>query len=182
MEIHGHLGWKWWKEGYLKGITEDNIQQIKLEVIDILHFVMSTTLEYAINVTHATRWLNSSMYAEGIGSFLHSLYSDATIGGAYWLEAWADLARCVGLTEQEVMETYTQKYVLNKFRQDHGYKDGSYQKSWADAAGAITRVPREDNWWLEFIVHSLKIEGQDISDEQALYEGLERVYNSRLNQ
>ncbi|MNT37792.1 hypothetical protein D3C72_1739480 [compost metagenome] len=126
------------------------------------------------------------MYAEGIGSFLHSLYSDATIGGAYWLEAWADLARCVGLTEQEVMETYTQKYVLNKFRQDHGYKDGSYVKEWdlGHVPGlTVNRLQKvEDNEVLAHIVRTWPDFNAGTLDEQSLYTVLESSYNGRLNQ
>ena len=99
------------------------------------------------------------------------------------LERWIGLAHSVGLTKQQILETYTQKYVLNKFRQDHGYKDGSYQKEWTCWSTAWqAEVSLEDNGWLEHLVNVRQINGQDVTDEDALYKELEALYTSRLNQ
>lgn len=61
-EIKEHLGWKWWKEGYQQGLTEQNRKQVQLEVIDILHFVLSIAEESAGKDKASTvqRWLNAT--------------------------------------------------------------------------------------------------------------------------
>ena len=61
-------------------------------------------------------------------SLFQSIMSKCQIG-------WLDLYR-----------QYVGKNVLNMFRQDHGYKDGSYQKIWNG---------REDNEYLVEIINSL---------------------------
>ena len=62
---------------------------------------------------------------------------------------------------------YISKNVLNFFRQDHGYKDGSYVKVWAG---------REDNEHLVEIAASLDAGSSDFSDQ--LYAGLKERYQS----
>ncbi|QHJ81152.1 MAG: hypothetical protein [Bacteriophage sp.] len=177
MEIHGHLGWKWWKEGYGVGLTEGNLAQVKLEVIDILHFVLSHCWnDWDTNVI--LDYFNDVMFN---GDSLEEIL-DCNIAergnGTYMIEAWAALARYVGLTEHEIIQTYTQKYVLNKFRQDHGYKDGSYVKVWDHE---FFSKPMEDNEVLERTVATIAQEGGDVTDELELYNRLKELYTNRLN-
>lgn len=49
MEFLGHLGWKWWKDSadFQKGITKENLRQLQLEVVDMIHFVLSGELAFA---------------------------------------------------------------------------------------------------------------------------------------
>lgn len=177
MEIHGHLGWKWWKEGYKTGLTEGNIAQVKLEVIDILHFVLSQVVGQW-NTEAATEYFNVTIFNdETLEEILDYIIAERD-NGTYMIEAWAALARYVGLTEHEILQTYTQKYVLNKFRQDHGYKDGSYKKRWtlADFEDSL-----EDNEVLSAVVHEVATDGGDVIDELELYSRLKYYYNNRLN-
>jgi len=51
-----------------------------------------------------------------------------------------------GLSFEQLFRSYVAKNVLNIFRQDHGYKDGSYRKLWAG---------REDNEHLMEVLASL---------------------------
>lgn len=182
MEIHGHLGWKWWKEGYQVGLTESNIAQVKLEVIDILHFVLSYVYDgWDHNVV--LDYFNDIMFnSEPLEEILDLNIAERD-NGTYMIEAWAALARYVGLTEHEILQTYTQKYVLNKFRQDHGYKDGSYVKVWALPISEHNGAPveKEDNEVLSHVVEQIKLQGGDTVDELELYNQLEFYYNSRLN-
>jgi hypothetical protein len=61
--------------------------------------------------------------------------------------------------------SYVGKNVLNFFRQDHGYKDGSYIKVWQG---------REDNEHLVEIVKSLDSSHADFRDD--VYLGLRKRY------
>lgn len=187
-EIKEHLGWKWWKENYQCGLTEQNRKQVQLEVIDILHFVLSCAAETGgiIKASLYTEWLNNgnqwnpSDLNEAVGYMLEECVTQSS--NIY--ESWTTLAILSGLTTEQVIETYTQKFVLNKFRQDHGYKDGSYCKEWENwypYVGGHSLQTLEDNEVLSLLVSRFTSLGWDTTDEQALYKELELLYNSRLN-
>ena len=63
------------------------------------------------------------------------------------LEAFVTVMRALPMTFDELYRGYVAKNVLNAFRQQHGYQDGSYRKLWHDG--------REDNEHLVEIVASL---------------------------
>lgn len=46
------------------------------------------------------------------------------------ISCFFELCALMGLGFEELYFTYLGKNVLNKFRQDNGYKDGSYVKIW----------------------------------------------------
>ena len=183
MEIHGHLGWKWWKPDYNVGVTETNLKQVQLEVIDILHFALSQGLVEGFNVLAVSKAFNTPVYS--LADLGYSVSTMAKVALSERLSTrmfWAILAHTVGLTKQQILETYVQKFVLNKFRQDHGYKTGEYQKIWKVWSKIWeTEVSGEDNYWLEQVVNDLRLTCQDTTDENALYMRLEQLYNSRLN-
>jgi dUTPase. len=188
MEIHGHLGWKWWKKDYKVGMTASNAAQIKLEVIDILHFILSSWIETG-NGHYLLENFNSPCSSALPLEFTVSKMLDFAGQGraVMFMECWTRLAIGTGLTEVEILETYTQKYVLNKFRQDHGYKDGSYVKEWQRCKPGLydtedgIKCFLEDNEVLAETVARFKLSGLDSTDETALYNSLELSYNSRLN-
>ena len=193
LEILGHLGWKWWKDNtYRQGITDANKAQIKLELIDILHFILSNRIETKCDLDDLTDWINGSQDSwTGLYELTKMLQANELTENSYEFEIWADMCRHLDLTEQEILETYTQKYVLNKFRQDHGYKTGDYVKVWdiitgtgeiVDGVGTdYTFTSLEDNEVLSRSVAMIEQEGQDTTDEIELYRRLENLYNSRLN-
>lgn len=181
-ELKGHLGWKWWKQNYKCGLTEANKKQVQLEVIDLLHFLISGLLDGKLETAGSvTGIFNGSQLPSGIT--LENAVDKMRFyacDGYYGAVQWTWIALLTGLTEQEILETYTQKYVLNKFRQDHGYKDGSYCKEWELNVSPGEFL--EDNEVLSFVVFKLKNTGQDTTDETELYNRLEAMYTSRLNQ
>ena len=186
MEIHDHLGWKWWKKDYQVGLTEANRKQIQLEVIDILHFVVSHDIEldYSANLKDCVACFNSDEYSQDLTEALEGIEACKALGLLGEVcERWAGLAHSVGLTKDQILETYTQKYVLNKFRQDHGYKTGEYCKEWhIDPEDGRGRFKCEDNWWLERVVDDLQLMSLPTTDEDVLYSRLKDLYNRRINQ
>ena len=70
-----------------------------------------------------------------------------------------------GLNFDRLYRLYVGKNVLNFFRQDHGYKDGSYQKIWAG---------REDNEHLSEVLEALDADGDSFANQ--VYAGLEARY------
>ena len=69
------------------------------------------------------------------------------------------------MTADELYRQYVGKNVLNFFRQDHGYKEGTYVKVWQG---------REDNEHLVEVMDALDLTQTDFSDR--VYEGLKARY------
>jgi len=139
--------WKHWKS-----ITADpDYANIKIEAVDIWHFVMSEALRVfavkglgsisdlaqAITATEAYR-----LFARGDGKVTDDLYEQiaeverlvAMLFGDAAVEEWtAQFYRVAfqsGLDLDELYRLYIGKNILNRFRQDHGYKEGTYVKIW----------------------------------------------------
>jgi hypothetical protein len=66
---------------------------------------------------------------------------------------------------QELYRQYVSKNVLNFFRQDHGYQEGTYRKIWDG---------REDNEVLVEVMATL--DAEDPSFKDSLYTLLEAAY------
>jgi hypothetical protein len=71
----------------------------------------------------------------------------------------------IGMSIDDLYRGYVGKNTLNFFRQDHGYKDGSYIKVWNG---------QEDNEHLVEVVKSLDTEHADFAKQ--VYAGLEARY------
>jgi hypothetical protein len=71
----------------------------------------------------------------------------------------------VDLDFDSLYRAYVGKNVLNFFRQDHGYKEGTYVKNWAG---------REDNEHLVEVVSELDSSAADFAD--LLYQALSERY------
>jgi hypothetical protein len=81
---------------------------------------------------------------------------------------FSDFATVMNLIEMNfdaLYRSYVGKNVLNFFRQDHGYKDGSYIKVWQG---------REDNEHLVDVVNQL--DSNDSSFRDDVYQGLAARY------
>ena len=79
--------------------------------------------------------------------------------------AFLGLMAASDLSFEQLYRMYVGKNVLNFFRQDHGYKDGSYIKIWDD---------REDNEHLSDLLVRLDSNQTDFAD--AVYQGLAAAY------
>jgi hypothetical protein len=78
------------------------------------------------------------------------------------MEAFIDVAVQSGLNLDSLYKLYVGKNILNQFRQDHGYKEGSYIKIWNG---------QEDNVTMQGI-----LERSDDITPEALYAALEEAY------
>ena len=177
-ELMDHLGYKWWKK------QECEEEQVRLEVIDIWHFALSsyftedTQLEQLAEDIY--RQINEQGELENLG-YTTTNWSDkqrdavrqcterlAEASLAQRIvpvaEFWALLA-AVGLDLQSLYVAYVGKNVLNFFRQDHGYKTGEYKKLWQG---------REDNEHLSELVE--KLDSHSDSFREDLYSALQKRY------
>jgi hypothetical protein len=78
---------------------------------------------------------------------------------------FATMMQAAELSFDELYKTYIGKNVLNFFRQDHGYKEGSYIKIWNG---------KEDNEYLSEILAKLDADSVDFSDQ--VYQQLLQFY------
>ncbi len=170
-----HYGWKWWKK------QSPDMPQLRIELIDIWHFVLS---EYLLRAggdkSAATNTMLADWDAAAMLEFDGARYDITTLDIRQQLELLAALAAvrrlnlpllallfaACELTPAALFREYVSKNVLNHFRQDRGYKTGEYQKTWDGA---------EDN------VHMAELlDAMSEADEQlpaALYKALARRYD-----
>jgi len=163
-ELIEHYGYKWWKK------QVPDLEQARLEVIDIWHFGMSALFtggrsieEIADDIVdewegHAPTELDVLEATEKLA--LHSLETKS-----FSPSHFRDLMLAVGLDFDSLYTAYVGKNVLNFFRQDKGYKEGTYCKNWDG---------REDNEHLSELVEQLDRRAEDFSEQ--VYRALERRY------
>ncbi len=127
-ELMDHYGWKWWKK------QTPELEQIKLEIVDIWHFGMSTFLvdsnDYdAIAGTIRQQWLESTEDDDFLKA-VEALAADTLATKKISIPAFCRLMLIMDMSMDELFRQYIGKNVLNFFRQDHGYKEGTYIKEW----------------------------------------------------
>lgn len=170
-ELMDHVGWKWWKS------QDPDIQQMRLELVDIWHFGLSEILvkshsfadaiEVVSNALGGLAAVNDAQSKTEILSSVEEFAAETLKTKSFALSSFIELAKIVGLGTSELYTSYVGKNVLNAFRQDNGYKSGSYIKVWNG---------KEDNVWLSEIVNRLPISSPDFAS--SLYAELESTYKS----
>lgn len=134
-----HYGWKWWKK------QTTDLPQVQMELIDILHFYLSHTLvEQQGRTDTAARALvdqlkqPAEILLDGrkylleeldVRELLELIGALAACGRLNYKVLDAAMRACA-IGWQEVFGQYVSKNVLNIFRQENGYKDGTYVKIW----------------------------------------------------
>ena len=181
-ELIDSFSWKHWKNIN----NEADWNNVTVEIVDIWHFVMSLLLEeYKTNAKGSLDQLISDVLdVQGFEAFtkeplsvhsadpmelindIESIIHDMTgfevdlFDGL--LKEYFALSRKCGVNLKVLYKFYVAKNVLNQFRQDHGYKEGSYKKVWNG---------KEDN---EVMLSFL--DAQDVPGTEALYKRLEKAY------
>ena len=153
-ELMDHYGWKWWKS------QEHDRDQIRLELIDIWHFGLSAELvQHQGDIRQAAERMLSELEQDDIsfpaGDFkdaVDQLASHALTRRRLQLPVFLQLLGEMDTSFDDLHRIYVGTNVLNRFRQDHGYKDGSYRKQWQG---------REDNEHLAEIMSSLDADAVD---------------------
>jgi dimeric dUTPase (all-alpha-NTP-PPase superfamily) len=163
-ELMDHYGqWKWWKH------TTTDLPQVILEIVDIWHFGLSMELcrgesIETLSAEIAKRWEDMPPKI----SFLEEVErvaSHALKDKSFAIGSIRNLLEDCSADFNTLYRTYVAKNVLNVFRQDHGYKDGTYLKVWGG---------KEDN---EVLAAALVDADSDALDfKERLYHELEKLY------
>ncbi len=177
-ELIDSYPWKHWKA---VDVPTD-IENVRVELVDIWHFLLSLALEnfkqedaldillkvIAENETDAAQKKQNLSVIEQVQiheSMMQLALSKQTVDPTYLQSLTVKfLASCevAELSLQRLYEIYIAKNVLNKFRQDHGYKEGTYIKEWNG---------KEDNVVMFEIIASLQV-----FTAEELYAGLKTAY------
>ncbi len=148
-EMVDSFAWKHWK-----AIDADPAwANLQIEVVDVWHFIMSLGLEdYSQNFRgtiedlamkisqepgYQTLQENSELeFAEPstimakVEDLILNAVNRDTIDGPKLFEDFFELAYMSKLNLQDLYRLYVGKNILNQFRQDNGYKEGTYIKVW----------------------------------------------------
>jgi dimeric dUTPase (all-alpha-NTP-PPase superfamily) len=171
--------WKHWKNID----ASPDYANIKIEIVDIWHFVMSETLRlYKVDSLgsvediakvvskmdgfktfqdeHAKSNLNSYQEIELVEEMIKILFCNSDINTL--IISFLNMSSQLNLKLPELYKLYVGKNILNKFRQDNGYKEGSYIKVWNG---------KEDNVVMQNILDT-----QNEITPNELYIALEEAY------
>ena len=128
-------GYKWWKK------QEIDIENIKVELIDVLHFFASElyyfkdSIDEIINIflnklnsyKRVISFENKNNVEEFKNALLYIVKNESI--GITALYLGISMAM-LGYKMEDIYKEYMTKNILNKFRQDYGYKTGEYIKLW----------------------------------------------------
>ncbi len=171
--------WKHWKNID----AQPDYANIKIEAVDIWHFIMSQGLEdYKMQnlgsienlAQNINKLPNFSTFTADIIPTTKNYYEQIEVVEVLMktlfcgdstealMESFIDVAVQSGLNLDALYKLYVGKNILNKFRQDHGYKEGTYIKIWNS---------EEDNVTMQGI-----LESNEVISPEGLYEALSKAY------
>lgn len=193
------FGYKWWKK------ENPDLKDVKMELIDILHFVISGYLRDYYRSCGITRTQPSE---SGITQtamrmvMVHEVTSKVklhTNAAKNWSEVsfvelleeficytirfrkvdWPRLALLfnkLDMTTTEVYGMYVGKNVLNKFRSAYGQKEGKYNREWG-----LDSMSMSDNDYLIKIIEDASEKQEELS-ETIIWNKLEERYSKVLTE
>ena len=173
-ELLDYTNWKWWRK------QDISINDIEMELIDIWHFLMSD-----IMVNNPINSCTENVYYKFKNSFetfpeikmtriqeyTEELVRESLTSHQLMIHRFMMLCGAVGpqMNIKGIYKLYMGKNVLNKFRQDNGYKQKTYQKIWNG---------KEDNIYLMNFLDCIIEIGDDF--EQVIYDKLQEKYKEIL--
>ena len=177
-ELIEHLGYKWWKH------QEPDMNQVIMEMVDIWHFGMSyvldangndnitddewdNTVEIINSVEENFTILDAAQIRGDICELVHHVTALDPYESYFCFESFFAVWYGLGKNFNDLYKMYIGKNALNIFRQNNGYKTGTYVKIWSG---------REDNEHLtDYLEHA------DINEHlmKNVLEHLDEVYQHR---
>ena len=179
-EMVDSFSWKHWKNIS----AEPDWDNLQIEVVDVWHFIISLAIEdYAKNMrggvedlginisamdsfsklnTNSNDFASQDVIIAKVESIMLLVLNKSELDLEMLISEFFDLVIMSGLNLDTLYRLYVGKNILNQFRQDNGYIDGSYIKVWnGDEDNVIMkRIWEEDN---------------DIKPD-ALYKELSKIY------
>lgn len=139
-ECQSSIHWKWWKTNPFED-GEADISNLKVEAVDLLHFLISASLERAL-----TRTVKMDDAVAAVGCSLANTYADINEGRVEpelkFITIIKEIALCslssqypqalvwlfrlfaiLGMTEKEIVNRFIAKNILNSYRSERGYNN-----------------------------------------------------------
>lgn len=150
-EFLTEYGYKWWKKTY------SSIERAKLELVDMLHFMLSIAVYEEARFRKLSSGLDDAYHEEIGGAIsdriedrLASNYEEGRVSKhvaninlqaanfqlgnivnvSSMFESFFYCCKAVGFSFTEMYEAYVGKNALNIFRYTNGFFDGTYNKQW----------------------------------------------------
>lgn len=166
-EMVDSFGWKHWKS-----IAQPtDYANLQIEIVDVWHFILSLVLESeyarqngrtmqemadwmvsaasygALVESHEGRFAEDGALMDKIEAMMrHALEPEIPNDLGMIVNDFFALATMGGLNLDQLYRLYVGKNILNRFRQDHGYKEGSYIKIWnGEEDNAVMKHAWEQN-------------------------------------
>jgi dimeric dUTPase (all-alpha-NTP-PPase superfamily) len=181
-EMIDSFGWKHWKNIEI----EPDWDNMQIEVVDVWHFIMSLAIEnyaqnmrggledLAMNISDmsafstieeaAVHFASQDEVMEKVEDIMRIVLAKESLDLEGLFEHFFSLVLMSGLNLESLYRLYVGKNILNQFRQDNGYKEGSYVKVWNGD---------EDN----VVMKRIWEESGDLTPEK-LYHELAKYYHS----
>lgn len=144
-ELIDSYPWKHWKAVD----AQTDIENVRVELVDIWHFLLSLALENfepenasallnkALTMSNESQTISSELSAiEKVRiheTMMRTALESVQVSESYLSAltvAFFNSCKVAELDFDQLYQIYMAKNVLNKFRQDHGYKEGTYIKEW----------------------------------------------------
>lgn len=182
-EAMEHHGWKWWKA------QTCDMPQLQMELVDIWHFALSHYLADNAGDSKAAAKRLTVVKQPADREFVTVINFDGELFSINQLNVLDKLQLLIGLTSMhdfsvdlfqalltdcgmtwdDLYAQYVGKNVLNFFRQDNGYKEGTYIKIWGDV---------EDNVVLAECLKTISPDTPNFAAE--LYKALAAAYTAAV--
>lgn len=171
-ELMDHFGWKWWAK------QEPDVDQVKMEMVDIWHFGLSSMMVHRSHTHTMVDWdlaaidwagsvVNTALhpsdlrhmnFRDTVTAMVHECSDkEPPTPGGFVLGTFVAAMMKLPMDWDELHRGYIGKNALNAFRQDNGYKEGTYVKDWNGV---------EDNVYLDSVLTDLgdAVYDKDISE------------------
>jgi len=147
-EMIDSFSWKHWKSIN----QEPDWDNLQIEVVDVWHFIISLAIEnyskelkggiedLAVNIsllesfnkidTTNTLFATQDEVIAKVENVMRLVLSKNSLELEELINEFFDLVIMSGLDLKSLYRLYVGKNILNQFRQDNGYKDGTYIKVW----------------------------------------------------
>lgn len=171
-ELLDSLGYKWWKK------VVPDMENVKVEAIDLLHFVISQTIQDYYRPKDREHIKIENTYKDFEDYFteieqydgfdktnIEELVSDLNYDMYDRFFIMKQIFKALNMSNEDVYIAYIVKNCLNKFRQNNGYKDGTYIKDWNGKEDNVIAYEIANKW------------GADEELFEHLYIDLETYYN-----
>ncbi len=154
-EMMDHLGYKWWKD------NPTNLEQSRMELVNIWHFGLSYYAENDITMSDMAPVFEAhleNVLPASVGVLLYhceALAEAAMSRPGFPLREFIIAMNYCSMDMDVLFTMYVGKNLLNMFRQEYGYKEGTYIKEW---------FGEEDNVVLTRIVNGLDASAPDFTE------------------